>query len=192
MRRTEKPLKKTSWLDNYIASVPNTGNLYAIDTVQMHTFLLNFVTGNKNTAEAKIQGLSRPNDVREAFKRLVEHYEGVGIHAIDIREADEVLKTLLYGGKKPPLMRWSEFEKRLTRVFNAYAEREGQIVHSKNSMKIRMLVDKIKADFLTPTNAQLEIELSRVPMTITYKRYLSLFCNMVNQKFPKPRSTTYQ
>jgi hypothetical protein len=26
-----------------------------------------------------------------------------------------------------------------------------------------MLVDKIKADFLTPTKAQLEIELSRVP-----------------------------
>ena len=91
------------FLDDYVASAPLEGNSYAIDTVQVHTFLLNFVTGN-DTAEAKIQGLSRVNDGREAFKRLIEHYEGVGIHAIDIREADEVLKTLFYAGEKPPHM----------------------------------------------------------------------------------------
>jgi hypothetical protein len=170
------------FLDDYVASAPLTGNAYAIDSVQVHTFLLNFVTGN-DTAEAKIQGLARINDGREAFKRLVEHYEGVGIHAIDIREADEVLKTLFYAGEKPPHMWWSEFEKRLTRAFNAYVKREQRIVHS-DSMKIRMLVDKIKADFLTPTKAQLEIELSRVPMTITYNQSLALFRNMVNQKHP--------
>jgi hypothetical protein len=170
------------FLDDYVANAPLEGDSYAIDTVQVHTFLLNFVSGN-DTAEAKIQGLQRPNDGREAFKRLTEHYEGVGIHAIDIREADEVLKTLFYAGEKPPHMWWSEFEKRLTRAFNAYVKREGRIVHS-DSMKIRMLVDKIKADFLTPTKAQLEIELSRVPTSITYEQALSLFRNMVNQKHP--------
>jgi hypothetical protein len=72
---------------------PLYGNSYAIDSVQVHTFLVNLVSGN-DTAEAKIQGLSRPNDGREAYKRLFEHYEGVDIHAIDIRVADEVLKTL--------------------------------------------------------------------------------------------------
>ena len=170
------------FLDDYVAAAPLAGNAYAIDTVQVHTFLLNFVTGN-DTAEAKIQGLRRTNDGREAFKRLTEHYEGVGIHAIDIREADEVLKTLCYGGEKPPHMWWSEFEKRLTRAFNAYVKREGRIVHS-DEMKIRMLIDKIKADFLVPTKAQLEIELSRVPLTITYDQSLALFRNMVNQKHP--------
>jgi hypothetical protein len=54
-------------------------------------------------------------------------------------------------------------------------------------MKIRMLIDKIKADFLTPTKAQLEIELSRLPMTITYDQSLALFRNMVNQKHPPPK-----
>ena len=58
------------FLDDYVAAAaPLTGNAYAIDTVQVHTFLLNFVTGN-DTAEAKIQGLSRPNDGREAFKQI--------------------------------------------------------------------------------------------------------------------------
>ena len=111
-------------------------------------------------------------DVKHS-SRLIEHYEGVGIHAIDIREADEVLKTLFYAGEKPPHMWWSEFEKRLTRAFNAYVKRERRIVHS-DEMKIRMLLDKIKADFLTPTKAQLEIELSRLPMTITYDQSLAL------------------
>ncbi len=156
------------FLDDCVAAAPLEGNSYAIDTAQVHTFLLNFVTGN-DTAEAKIQGLRRANDDREAFKRLVEHYEGVGIHAIDIREADKVLKTLFYGVEKPQHMWWSKFEKRLTRAFNAYVKREGRIVHS-DSMKIRMLIDKIKADFLTPTKAKLKIELSRTPLTITYEQ----------------------
>jgi len=176
------------FLDDYVAMAPLEGDSYAIDTVQVHTFLLNFVSGN-DTAEAKIQGLTRPNDGRDAFKRLVEHYEGVGIHAIDIREADEVIKNLFYAGEKPPHMWWSEFEKRLTRAFNAYVKREGRVVHS-DSMKIRMLIDKIKADFLTPTKAQLEIELSRTPMTVTYEQSLALFRNMVNQKHPPQMNVT--
>ena len=131
-------------------------------------------------AEAKMQGLSCPNDGREAFKRLVEHYKGIGIHAIDIREADEVIMSLFYAGEKPPHMWWSEFEKRLTCAFNAYVKREGRVVHS-DSMKIHMLIDKIKANFLTPTKAQLELELSRMPMTITYNQGIASF-----KKHPPP------
>jgi hypothetical protein len=167
---------------SYVDMAPLNGDAYAIDTVQAHTFLVNFVAGN-DTAEANIQGLVKPNDGREAFRCLVDHYEGVGIHAVDVREADKVIKNLFYAGEKPPHMWWSEFEKRLTRAFNAFVKREGRVVHS-NTMKIRMLIDKIKADFLTPTKAQLEIELSRVPMTVTYEQALSLFRNMVIQKHP--------
>ena len=92
----------TDFLDDYVAMAPLTGDSFAIDTVQVHTFLVDFVVGN-DTAKAKIQGLRRPNDGREAYRRLVEHYEGVGIHAIDIREADEVIKNLFYAGEKPPI-----------------------------------------------------------------------------------------
>ena len=98
-----------NFLDNYVAMAPLNGGVYVIDTLQVHKFLLNFVSWN-DTAEAKIQGLQRPNDGREAYKYLVEHYEGVGIHAIDICEADQVLKTLFYAGEKPPHMWWAEFE----------------------------------------------------------------------------------
>ncbi len=171
------------FLDDYIARALLVGDSYVIDSVQqVHTFLVNFVSGN-DAVEAKTQGLRRPNDGRGAFKRLVEHYERVGIHAVDIREADKVIRTLFYAGEKPPHMWWAEFEKRLTRAFNAYVKREGRIVHS-DPMKIRTLLDKIKADFLTPTKAQMEIELSRTPMTMTYEQAAALFRNMVNQKHP--------
>jgi hypothetical protein len=53
-------------------------------------------------------------------------------------------------------------------------------------MKNRMLIDKIKADFSTPTKAQLEIELSRTPMNVTYDQELALFRNMVNNKKHPP------
>ena len=68
------------------------GNSFAIGTVQVHSFLVDFISGN-DTAEAKIQGLQGQNDECEAFKHLVEHYEGVGIHAVDIWEADKVIEV---------------------------------------------------------------------------------------------------
>jgi hypothetical protein len=86
------------------------------------------------------------------------HYEGVGIHAVDIREADKVLKSLFYAGKKPPHMWWAEHEKCLTCTFNAYVKHKGCIVHS-DLMKIRMLVDKIKSDFLTRAQLRKRIAL---------------------------------
>ena len=117
------PIPNDNFFDDYILMAPLEGDSYAIDTVQVHTFLVNFVSGN-NTAEAKTQGLPRPNDGRDAFKQLVEHYEGVSIHAKDIREADKVIKNLFCAGEKPPHMWWSEFEKHLTRAFNAQVKRE--------------------------------------------------------------------
>jgi hypothetical protein len=47
-----------------------------------------------------------------------------------------------------------------------------------------MLINKIKEGFLTPTKAQLEIELSRMPTTVTYEQLLAHFRNVVNQKHP--------
>lgn len=53
------------FLDDYAAMAPLQGDSYAINTAQVHTFLVNFVAGN-DTAEAKIQGLQRTNNGREA------------------------------------------------------------------------------------------------------------------------------
>lgn len=176
------PLPNRNFLDDYIAMAPLHGEAYDMDTVLVHTYLQNFILGNDN-AEAKIRSLTNPEDGREAFKRLCEHYEGVGIHAIDIREAEEVLENLYYTGEKQPYMWWAEFEKRLTRAFNAYNKHERREVFS-DAMKIRKLLRLMKADFLDAVTAQLNIELQRVPMTVTYDQAIALYRNAVNAKYP--------
>jgi hypothetical protein len=84
--------------------------------------------------------------------------------------------SLFYASKKPTHMSRAKFEqrlKRLTCALSAYDKSEGRIVHC--SMKIRTSIDKIKSDLLTPTTAQLEIELSRTPMTMTNDQAFALF-----------------
>jgi hypothetical protein len=104
----EDDTPNADFIDAYVSMAPLEGQSYAINTAQVHTFLVNFVSGNY-TAEAKIQGLIRSNDSRAAFKRSFDHYEAIGTHAIDIRDADKVIKNLFYSEEKPPHMWWSEF-----------------------------------------------------------------------------------
>eukprot|EP00978_Attheya_sp_CCMP212_P043129 scaffold275854_cov51-Attheya_sp.AAC.3 len=120
---------------------PLIGVAYTIDLAQVHTFITNLIAGN-STAEAK-------RDVQN----LRDHYEGIGVHAVDITKADNDLKTLFYAGEKPPHMWWEEFEKRLTKTkaFTTYVKKEGRMVHSED-MKLRMLLSKIKANFLKEAN----------------------------------------
>lgn len=64
----DPPAINDNFLDDYKANVPfEEGDSYAINLVQVPTFLMNFVTGN-DTVEAKFQGLQRPNDGRKALK----------------------------------------------------------------------------------------------------------------------------
>lgn len=169
-------LQNDDFLDNNVANAALLeGNSYAIVTVKVHTFHLNFVTGKR-------QKFKTSSNQTTNSRLLSTMREWLFMQLISVRRPDEVLKTLFcYAGEKSLHMWWSEFEKWLTRAFNAYVKREGRIVHS-DSMKIRMLVDKIKADSLTPTKGQLEIKLLQVPTNIMYEKALSLFRIMVNQK----------
>ena len=80
-------------------------------------------------------------------------------------------------------MWWGEFEKELSRAFAIYQRTEGRVVHS-NEMKLRILMSKVQADFLQNVKAALNVDLSRIPMTLTYEDALATFRNAVNQKYP--------
>ena len=47
-------------------------------------------------------------------------------------------------------------------------------------MKLRILVDKVRADFLKDVKTRISIELTKHPVTMTYKRLLMSFRNEVN------------
>ena len=130
-----------------------------------------------------IQSNEHLKNGRLDFRALCDHYEGVGILAIDITKAEATLRNLHYTGEKPPHMWWEEFEKQLTGAFVAYNKSEQREVHS-DGMKLRILLGKIKADFLGNTRAGINIELSKTPMTMTYNTALAAFRNEVNNRHP--------
>ena len=74
---------------------------------------MNFIMGNQ-VAESKVQIHQARNNGRLDFIALRDHYEGVGILAVDIQKAEITIRNLFYAGKKKPHMWWDEFERQLT------------------------------------------------------------------------------
>ena len=170
------------FLDEYIDHAPLAGPAFITDANEVHVYIVKFIAENA-VAEAKIQPHADQNNGRLDFLALKEHYEGVGVLAIDVVQADKTLDELFYSGEKKPHMFWEKFERLLNEAFQTYDRREGREVHS-NDMKLRILTRKIDADFLAQTKASVGLELSKVPITLTYEEALATFRNQVNQKFP--------
>ena len=175
------PTPQRTFLDEYVSMAPLNGEAFTIDAAEVHTLLVSFISGNA-TAESKIQGHTSENNGRLDYIALKEHYEGVGILAMDITAADKILESLYYTGEKRPHMWWDEFERQLTQVFVTYNRKENRVVHSE-SMKLRILLKKVKADFLSNTKATISVELNKSPMTMTYAVAMKSFRDVVNQKF---------
>jgi hypothetical protein len=104
------PTPNADFLDDYVSMALLNGEAFTIDAADVHTYLVNFVAGNE-TAEAKMQAYEGQNNGRLDYIALKDHYEGVGVHALDITSAESVLSTLHYTGEKKPHMWWAEFEK---------------------------------------------------------------------------------
>ena len=170
------------YLENYIKQAPLYGDAYTTDAAEVHTYLINFMSNNQ-TAEVKMLPHAHMNDGRLDYRALVEHYEGVGVHSVNVIKAEEVLKSLFYAGEKKPAMWWDEFEKQLSHAFTIIHKNEKREVYS-NEMKLRILLQKINADFLQSVKAAMGIELARIPLTMTYEQALMTFRNEVNRKHP--------
>ena len=118
---------------------------------------------------------------RKDFRSLKEHYEGIGINAVNVIKAKEIIRALYYSGEKKPHMWCDGFEKRLNYAFNTCDKKEKRQVYS-NDMKLRILTKKIGADFLQAMKASINIELTTIPMAMSYDQVLSAFRNEVNRK----------
>lgn len=169
------------FLDDYVSRAPHAGQAFATDAAEVHTYIVNFIAGNQ-TAESKIQAHAQQANGRLDFIALKEHYEGVGINAIDVVYAEKILDTLFYLGEKRPHMWWEEFERQLTSAFTTIDRKEQRQVHS-TDMKLRILTKKVNADFLQHIKAAISLEMTRTPMTLTYEQALANFRNEVNRKF---------
>ena len=168
-------------LNDYIRNAPHEGEAFNTDNIEVHTYLAKFVKGNTN-AESRITSHGHPNNGLKDMKALTEQYEGVGVNATDVKQAETDIDSLFYNGEKRPHMWWSEFERRLTLAFSTIDKHENREVYS-NDQKLRLLNKKINADFLQHTRTVINTEMSRVPMTMTYVHALATYRNAVLDKF---------
>ena len=132
-------------LTDYVNQAPLNGEAFIADASEVHTYIVNFVAGNE-TAESKIMAFVDQANGRLDLKALQDHYEGVGINAIAIKEADDVIENLNYTGERKPTMWWDEFERKLTTSFNIYEKKKRRQVYS-DEMKLRIFMSETQCRF---------------------------------------------
>ena len=65
------------FMENYIKQAPLYGDAFNIDAAEVHTYLINFTSGN-DTAEIKMLPNAACKNGRLDYRALQEHYEGIG------------------------------------------------------------------------------------------------------------------
>ena len=171
---------QTNILKEYVEQAPLSGDSFTSDTTEVHTYLANLITAHP-TAESKTKSSLALKNGRPDFF-LEDHFKGIGVHSRDILNAENTLETLFYAGEKRPHMWWDKFESELTSSFTSFDLKERRSVHS-DQMKLRILLKKVNADFLQQTKAALKVEMTRIPMIMTYDMALANFRNTVNEKY---------
>ena len=118
------PTPNPDFIDDYVAMAGLGGEAFIIDSSEVHTLIIKYIADN-NAVEAKVQPHVAMSNDRLAWKALVDHYEGVGVHSINILKADDVFDSLYYIGEKKSHMWWNEFERQLTEAFVVYDKKKG-------------------------------------------------------------------
>ena len=98
---------------------PLVGNEPTNDVAELHTYIGRFTAGNM-VAEAKMVSHAAENNGRLDFMAIKDHYKGVGMHAVNVVQADKVLKNLSYSCEKKPHRWWGKVERQITDSINTY------------------------------------------------------------------------
>ena len=183
---TVPPPGGASFLKKWVATAPHYGDSFEVDAESVHSSLIQAITGN-DAAEGAIQGVKYLNNGRLLWQSLVTHFEGQGLLAYDLAQADEDLHSLVYTGEKLPTMDWKEFERRLRSAFLVYNKHyKASYFHPDH--KLSILLRKIKCDWLSPTLHILRIGAESRPPTTSFESAMISFRSSVQAKYPPTTS----
>ena len=185
IRKNDNPMGNTNFvdfLDDYINHAPLNGPAFTADSDEVHTYIVNFIAGNQ-IAENKLLPYMNNRNGRKDYMVLRDHFEGVVANAIAVLNAEKDIKDLFYSGEKKPHMWWESFELRMQVAYATIDNAEGRVVYS-DVAKLRMLNDKISADFLQQARTTIDLDMARVPMTMTFDTALTIYRNAVQRKNP--------
>ena len=180
------PTPNEDFLIDYIRNAPIVGKYFIKDANVVHIHLANLIASN-DEASSILKLYETEKNGRTDWMALKNHYEGSGVYAARITEADHVFENLTYTGEKKPHMWWILFEQKLNAAFNAYVKFENKDYHS-DSHKLRILMGKVKCDWMGDVKGSIKTRLQEKPCTYTYQQALQAFKTEVNNKFP-PGST---
>ena len=85
--------------DEYVDTASLAGSSFVINEAEIHTYLVKFITENP-IAEAKLKTDVDQNNGHLDFLSLKDLFEGIGVNAIDVVKADNILKSIFYSGEK--------------------------------------------------------------------------------------------
>lgn len=176
------PTTHEDFLEIYVDMAPLHGEAFVMDNAKVLVLLRKFIVGN-TVAEAVLQAIDIASNGRKAFDALRTNYEGEGILATDIVEAEHTIKELCYIGEKPK-MNWSMFERILKKAYATCDKHEGREVHS-DAMKLRNLQTKVTAPFLQLNKTAIDTEIGKRPMVMTFTTALRIYRTAVREKFPQ-------
>ncbi|CAJ1963903.1 unnamed protein product [Cylindrotheca closterium] len=160
------------FLEMYIQMAPLHGEAFTMDNAKVLVLLRKFIVGNTQ-AEATLRAINVEGKGRDAFIALRTHYEGEGLLAQDIVEAENTIKNLYYVGEKPT-MNWTMFERMLKKAYAASDKHEGRVVHS-----------KVTASFLQLNKTAIDTEIGKRPMVMNFTTALRIYRTAVREKFPQ-------
>ena len=172
-----------NFLDEYAGRAPLQGRAFDHNASKVHSYIIWFISEN-NVAEQKVLPYKEENNGRLDFVALRDFYEGVGATTRATLSAEADLQEMFYTGKKPPHMWWDEFEIMLTNAFAVVDKEAGRQVNM-DEMKLHLLNRKVRADFLSTIKTHIEMQMTMVPMVVTYTSALANYRNVVHQRFPE-------
>jgi len=171
----------TGFLEQYVAWAPHIGPIYEEDNQKLYEIFWAAIEGYPEIeARAKVAA-PEFNKGREAILSVKEHIEGRGVFRTELVQAEGRIKNLFYSGEKPPGMYWLRFEEQLLEAYRIVDREAGRVVHDDLSKLRELITNRIKSQELATLGANLRIELSRYPITMTFDRALSLYRDQIRQ-----------
>eukprot|EP00980_Cylindrotheca_fusiformis_P018607 scaffold6163_cov78-Cylindrotheca_fusiformis.AAC.3 len=142
---------------------------------------------NENSeAESIIRTASGVQQDGRAPSALCDKYEGVGMLATNVIEAERTVENIFYSGERQPHMWWDRFERELREAYATLDMNAGRPVHD-DETKLRKLVNhRVNADFLKGAKDVLLVEMGKPNAGgMTFDMAMATFWNAVNSEIAR-------
>ena len=75
-------------IGGYVDKTPLVGQAFTTDAAKVHTYIFRFTSRNEVT-KSKIVALATKTNGRLDFMALKDHYEGVGVHVVNVVQVEK-------------------------------------------------------------------------------------------------------